>query len=192
MFYSYGSALYGLFSRTATNVSEQRWGAGRAAMSLMVLSVLPSVLEPLVSGRAPDDDDDHFWQWWLWNVTTYPLQAVPFVRDAARAFEPGRISFGAKVQASPILGALDTVVRATGAVADAVTGDELSRGEINAIVNSAGYFLKLPTAQATISFWAMVDWMTGRDEPDRVLPNPNPFNDDRSIPGYLLYSRRRR
>jgi hypothetical protein len=58
--------------------------------------------------------------------------------------------------------------RAAGALLEAPGDDELERADYRAIVETVGYFAKLPTKQVWRSGEYFYDWLTGEQDPEGV------------------------
>lgn len=73
---------------------------------------------------------------------------------------------------SPVVSAFEAPIRATGGAIEAVGGEPMSRAEVKAAVEAAGYWGKLPSRQMWITGEALYDWMMGYDiaPQDLVFP----------------------
>ena len=92
-----------------------------------------------MNGFASDDEDDEWAAWLLRETVMSMAGTLPVVRDFAAALE-GFNGGGA-------LGAImASTARATGAAWDAATG-EANRADLKALIDAAGIWLHLPSAQ---------------------------------------------
>ena len=175
MFYTNGRALYSLFWRANRNKAQGRWGYARWFGSMTALWFMPALLEGLfVPGRRPDDDEDEQTKalWWLWQFATFPTQAIPLVRDLARALEPGRGGY-AEVFNLPPFRAFTAVFKAAGTLfdkaGDVILDDnvlEFEQSEVRPFVEAVGYWGHLPTGQMWTTGTYLYDWMMGYESPE--------------------------
>ena len=152
MFYSYFSVLHNLIrNRIQTSKKAGFSGANvtRTTMSMMYLVVLPAVLAEIIVGRMPDDDDEENKLAWAAKVSTaYPFMTMVGVRDFANA-----LSSGYTYQATPLLDAADSFLKAGEGVGDAftdftgLTDEEFDRKDVKNMAMSAGYLFALPARQ---------------------------------------------
>ena len=165
MFYSYFSLLFNQFGKTATQFRFDK-NVPKLIGSLFLLWFLPAVLEDLLLGRGPDDDDDED-KWLKWaakNEVMYPFQSVVIARDLVNGMD----KFGYEPSA-----AFDMFEKAskTGKLGvDLATGEkeEISRTNIKDAVMLVGYFAQLPTRQLWLTGEYFHDWMTGEQEPESL------------------------
>jgi hypothetical protein len=158
MFYSELSVQYNQFTRTARRVRRLSGeDAGQAAIEAMSafwwLLFVPAVVEELIRGRGPDEDEEYF-AWAAKNLAVYPLQTVPYVRDAAFAAESGMSVRGTPM--STLLGGGSTVVKLG-------LGEDINRRDIRGSVFAAGYVTSIPTAQAWQTGEYFYLWSTGQE-----------------------------
>ena len=167
-FFSNGSVLYQLFWRA----SRQAKGKGtKAAFLTSILGawIVPAVIEPLMRGSSPDDDEDLEDQiaWWFWQITTYPMQALPLVRDFARMMEPG--SKFNKDFVPPFLRPFTELGKSALAVLDIAGDGELDAADIKQFVRTLGYWSNLPLDAPWGMSERLYQWMTGEVLPDNVF-----------------------
>jgi hypothetical protein len=158
--YSFLSRQYGLVRRSATNLVEGRWGVARTMASMVTVIALSQILSELVAGRGPDDDEDAL-TWAASQTLRAAFSPIVFVRDIARAVGPDayRYNFSPVVDVfAKSIGALNTAI-------ESVTEDdfELSESEVKEIMETVGYWGKLPTRAVwrAVAEWSR--WMEGYD-----------------------------
>lgn len=163
MFYSYFSLLFNQFGRTYTQFRFDR-NVPKLIGSLFLLWFLPAVLEDLLRGRGPDDDDDWL-KWAVKNEAMYPFQTVVLARDVVNGMD----QFG--YEPSAAFDVFEKTAKTAQAGIDLATGEkeELSRSNIKDAVMLVGYFAQLPTRQLWLTAEYFHDWMTGEQEPDSPL-----------------------
>jgi hypothetical protein len=169
MFYSYFSVLYNLFRRSGGLLAQRGVSdLPRFIGSMAVLWFLPAVLGELVPQRGPEDDEDEL-AWTLEQLARYPFGAVVGVRDVAGGIASyltqGRMFY----DISPVVSAFESAVRAIGGGVQAMGGEPMTRAEIKAAVEAAGYWGKLPSRQMWVTGEALYDWMMGYDAPEGPL-----------------------
>ena len=83
MFYSFFSALYQTSVQMARDVKTAKTFKEYADLSarFMAMFVLPSCLDSLMRGEAPDGDEDSWFAWLFDNVFGYFIGGVPILRD---------------------------------------------------------------------------------------------------------------
>lgn len=83
MFYSFFSALYQTSVQMARDVKTAKTFKEYADLSarFMAMFVLPSCLDSLMRGEAPDGDDESYIAWLFDNVFGYFIGGVPILRD---------------------------------------------------------------------------------------------------------------
>ena len=148
--------------------------------TMFLTTVIPAIIEPLISGRGPDDDDE--WQtkaaWWAWNIGTYPAQVVPILRDYVRALEPGK-TFPSEFTVPafrPISAAMKAGAVAVDKTLDALLGndDPWTKNDVKPFLESAAYWNKLPFLQPWLTGNALVEWLNGYDTtPSEFLRGPD-------------------
>lgn len=170
MFYSYFSVLYNLFRRSGSLLAQRGVSdLPRFAGSMAVLWFLPAVLGELVAGRGPEDDED-YQAWLLEQTARYPFASVVGVRDVAGGVASKLSQGRAFYDISPVVSAFESGIEAVGGLAEVGVQDEpMSRAEWKAMVESVGYWFKLPSRQMWITGEALYDWMMGYDSPEGPL-----------------------
>ncbi len=174
MFYSYFSVLYNLFRRSGGMLAQKGVSdLPRFAGSMALLWFLPAVMGELFAQRGPEDDEDEL-PWVLEQIARYPFASVVGVRDVAGGIASyltqGRMFY----DISPVVSAFESTIRAGGGAIQAVAGEPMSRAELKAAVEAAGYWGKLPARQMWITGEALYDWMMGYDIAPQDLAFPRP------------------
>lgn len=160
MFYSYFSVLFNQFQKSFRQYKFDR-NKGRLIGSMLLLWWLPAVLDDLLVGRGPDDDDEESWlAWLLKKQAQYPAGTIIGVRDIARGMDSYR-----GYEFSPVVQSLRTIVDTVGVVGDVATGEEVTRADARKAVDAAGVVLALPTRQTWLTLEYLYDWMSGEEEP---------------------------
>jgi hypothetical protein len=170
MFYSSLSIVFNQFERSRRQFVQDR-NVPRLVASLTLIWFVPALLEDIIRGRMPDEDDDESWLGWLvGNLASYPLAAVVGVRDVANAIawklKTGRTEFAA----SPAFDAVRALIGGGAAVVKAALPDEaVTKTDFRDVVMAIGYVLKLPARQVWRSGETIHDWWVGDYEPASVL-----------------------
>ncbi len=147
----------------------------KAAARLIALVVLPAVMGDLLAGRGPDEDEDETW-WAIRKILLYPIATIPVVRDLSgfleagiiRASGEGEMKYPPSYKLSPVMSAIEKVAKLPGKIADAVTGEREVGDVAWDVLETSGYILGLPTAQARITGEYLVDLLTGEAEPENA------------------------
>lgn len=174
MFYSYFSVLYNLFRRSGGMLAQKGVSdLPRFAGSMALLWVLPAVFGELFAQRGPEDDEEEL-PWLLEQVARYPFASVVGVRDVtggvASYLTQGRMFY----DISPVVSAFESTISSLGGAVQAAGGEPMSRAELKATVEAAGYWGKLPSRQMWITGEALYDWMMGYDVTPKDLLFPRP------------------
>lgn len=166
MFYSFFSLLFNQFGKTYTQFRFDR-NVPKLMASLFLLWFAPAVLEDLLLGRGPDDDDDdEAWiKWAAKNEAMYPFQTVVLARDLVNGMD----RFG--YEPSPAFDMAEKATKTGKLGIDLATGEEeeVSRTNLKDAVMLVGYFAQLPTRQLWLTGEYFHDWMTGEQEPESVM-----------------------
>jgi hypothetical protein len=127
----------------------------KAVASFMWLIAMPVILESLMKGQVPEDEDE--WaEWFFLQSLLYGTTSVPFVRDVANgALTEYGYSF------TPAEGILESSIRAGKKAAEGDFDDVFWRNTAKA----GGALLHLPTGQATKTIEFFLDGKS--DEPVR-------------------------
>lgn len=174
MFYSYFSVLYNLFRRSGSMLAQKGVSdLPRFAGSMALLWFLPSVISELIAQRGPEDDEDEL-PWTLEQIARYPFASVVGVRDVAGGLASYLTEGQMFYDISPVVSAFEAPIRATGGAIEAVGGEPMSRAEVKAAVEAAGYWGKWPSRQIWITGEALYDWMMGYDIAPQDLLFPRP------------------
>jgi len=168
-FFSNGSVLYQLFWRASRQVKGKQ---GKAAFltSMLAAWMLPAVIEPLMRGQGPEEDDELEDQiaWWFWQITSYPMQALPLARDLARMLEPGKPA-AFKEFAPPFLRPFTELGKSAIALGEVLGEDELDAKDIEVWLKTLGYWANLPLDAPWGMSERLYQWMTGEVSPDNPL-----------------------
>lgn len=177
MFYTPFNVLYArlrdLGMQTATN------GIGylpNAAARFLALVIMPAVLGELLTGRGPDEDEDEIW-WAARKILLYPLASVPLVRDLSGYIEAGMISaadegkmqYAPSFKLSPIVGAIEKLIKIPGKLKDAMEGDRAIDDTAWDVFESSGYVFGLPTGQLRVTGEYLEDLLTGDADPENAV-----------------------
>lgn len=144
---------------------KMRGDFGKLAATATMSWILPSVLQQVLRGRTPSDDESTG-VWAGKAITKLPFETIVGIRDIARAWE----SKGHDLSLSPVTDAIGGMVKGGVALQDKITGDkdELSRSDMKNLAMMAGYFTHLPTRQALATTEYVHDWLTGDEQPDSI------------------------
>lgn len=170
MFYSSMATLFQQFDRTRRQFVLDR-NVPRLAASIMLVWFVPAILEEMIRGKGPDDDDDDAaWAKYLARkLVLYPMSTVVLLRDLANAvdrkFETGTTDF----TGSPAGEFGQSVVGSVILASKPFTDDEVTRSDWKNLVQTIGYVTKLPTAQGWKTGEYLYEWMTGEQEPANPL-----------------------
>jgi hypothetical protein len=161
--YSYFNLLY---NRQADLVHSMKTAEGvkdylQAFERTLFLIALPAVLAPLMTGQGPKDDES--WsKWAALKVSTYPLMAVPLLRDVASSLESGWAYSGA----TPIGDVFKSATR----LAAAASQDELDAEKITmSTMDVVGMGFGLPTAQPKRTLKYLFSVERGERQDDNML-----------------------
>lgn len=166
MFYSSLSIAFNQFYETGGQYRLDR-NVPRLVAALAMVWLVPAVMEDMLKGRAPDDDEDA--SWWAWaagKAAAYPFATVPVVRDLAssiyRATTTGRVDFSG----TPAMAAGEAFVRASLALKQAVSPDEdVSTANARGAADALGYAFRIPSRQLWQTLEYFHDWWTGETQP---------------------------
>lgn len=168
MFYSSLSVQFNQFAKTTHQFAADR-NVPKLLGGLALTWFVPALLEDLLRGRGPDDDENWL-AWLLRKELMYPFGAIVLVRDLAsgleRYLETGRKDF----QATPAAAAGKAVIGAAGFAKHLVVpDDEVTRADVRDAVMTTGYFAKLPARQIWQTGEYFHDWWTGEQAPSNPL-----------------------
>lgn len=163
MFYSQMSIQFNTFYNEFADFAKTK-DVKRFAAFALVAWFGQQVLEGVIRGRGPDDDDEWF-QWMISEGLSFPLETMIFARDIVS----GMKRFG--YEPSPAFQAFENISRIGRSVGKMATGDkdDVTRGDLRAMIDTVGYFAGLPTRQVWQTLEYFTDWLTGEEEPS------NPF-----------------
>lgn len=161
--YSYFNLLY---NRQADLVHSMKTAEGvkdylQAFERTLFLIALPAVLAPLMTGQGPKDDESYA-KWAALKVATYPLMAVPLLRDVASSLESGWAYSGA----TPIGDVFKSATR----LAAAIGQDEVDAEKITmTTMDVVGMGFGLPTAQPKRTIKYLFSVERGERQDDNML-----------------------
>ena len=177
MFYTPFNVLYARLRDVGNKTAQEGIGyLPAAAARLIGLVILPAVLGELLTGRGPDEDEDEVW-WAIRKMLLYPLATVPLVRDLSGYLEAGMINaagdgkmgYAPNFRLSPIVGAIEKLIKLPGKVADAATGDKPADTVAWDAFEASGLIFGLPTGQTRITGEYLEDLLTGDAEPENAM-----------------------
>lgn len=161
--YSYFNLLY---NRQADLVHSMKTAQGvkdylQAFERTMFLIALPAVLAPLMTGQGPKEDESYA-KWAALKVATYPLMAIPLLRDVGSSLESGWAYSGA----TPI----GDVFKSTTRLAAAVGQDDVDAEKITmSTMDVIGMGFGLPTAQPKRTAKYLFSVERGERQDDNML-----------------------
>lgn len=161
--YSYFNLLY---NRQADLVHSMKTAQGvkdylSAFERTVFLLALPAVLAPLMTGQGPKDDESYV-KWAALKIATYPLMAVPLLRDVASSLESGWAYSGA----TPIGDVFKSATR----LAAAVSQDEVDAEKITmSTLDVVGMGFGLPSAQPKRTIKYLFSVERGERQDDNML-----------------------
>lgn len=163
-FYSQLSIQFNLLQQAGQHFALTK-DFGRLASAATFLWFLPAILDDVIKGRGPDDEDE--WLPWVTKkAATYPFQTMVFMRDIVnmmeRRFETGR---RADYTMSPVVQGIESVANASYSLAKPLMGEELTRGDAKDVTMAAGYMVGLPSRQVWMTSEYLYDYMTGEVQP---------------------------
>lgn len=170
MFYSQLSLQFNLFQKSFNQFKLD----GKKASLIGALSLLwfiPAVMEDLVRGRPPEgDDEDKYLKWLLRKEMLYPFNTIVLGRDLANAADRYLQTGTKDFQGSPIFDAGSAAIGAFMSLPVKIaTGEDITRGDIRDVINTAGYVYKLPSRQIWMTADYLYAWMTGEQTPDNPV-----------------------
>tara|TARA_B100000073_G_scaffold347991_2_gene364423 strand:+ start:15091 stop:23652 length:8562 start_codon:yes stop_codon:yes gene_type:complete len=115
---------------------HKKWG--RAAITIIPLLIMPAMLEALMSGEPPEDDETYA-EWVATKTLLYGTSAVPFFGSTVRAATSDY--YGSGFQLSPIESVVNMGING---IKDLEDG-EIDRAFFKGMAASSGLILKLPT-----------------------------------------------
>jgi hypothetical protein len=161
--YSYFNLLY---NRQADLVHSMKTAQGvkdylSAFERTIFLIAMPAVLAPLMTGQGPKDDDSYA-KWAALKVATYPLMAVPLLRDVASSLESGWAYSGA----TPIGDVFKSATRLAAAIGqDDVDAEKITMSTMDVV----GMGFGLPTAQPKRTIKYLFSVERGERQDDNML-----------------------
>lgn len=177
MFYTPFNVLYARLRDVGNKTAIEGIGYLPAAVARLIgLVILPAVMGELLTGRGPDEDEDEVW-WAIRKMLLYPLATVPLVRDLSGYIEAsminaageGKMNYAPSFRLSPIVGAIEKLIKLPGKVVDAATGDKPADTVAWDAFEASGLIFGLPTGQVRITGEYLEDLLTGDAEPENAM-----------------------
>ena len=178
MFYTPFSALYARLRDIGHTTAVE--GVGYLPMAVArfaAVAIFPAIISQVLAGRGPDDDEDKVW-WAVRQMITYPMAAIPIVRDFAglveqqviKATGEGKMDYAPSYSLSPISQAIGKAYKALLENPLAVaTGQKEFDAQMGwKAVESAGFVFGLPTSQVSVSGSYLLDLMNGDANPENA------------------------
>ncbi len=176
MFYGFFNHVYNrqrlIAIDAASGVKNLRQGDRGAAIhdfsSVLARSfwyiAVPGLIEAIVATQGPNQDKDEGWGEWAAKAIAGAVPAgIPILRDIARAAIEGR-----DYEGSPLVNAVNNVIRGGVDVAHMAQGDEVSPSAGKHIATAAGLVAGLPTAAPFTAGKFLWDYGTGEASPQSV------------------------
>lgn len=155
-FYSFFSTTWNMSLDEAKQVGMKGVGyTPRAALNMLWLIVLPSLLSQYVLGRGPEDDEE-WWEWAAKELAGYSAGTLVGVRDLV-----GALTSPFDYSPSPVF---DVIKQGVGSGKKAVKGD-FDRGFWKGAVIAGGTLAHLPARQAWITGEAIKRDLDGEEVP---------------------------
>jgi len=171
MFYSALSILFNQFERSRRQYIQDH-NVPRLLASLALIWFVPALMEEIIRGRMPDDDDDdESWlKWLIGTLAWYPTATVVGVRDLANYMERKIATGRADFSLTPVAEAPEKIANALLIPIKAIDDEkEVTRGDLRDAVLAVGYVAKLPARQVWQTGEALHDWATGAWEPENAV-----------------------
>jgi len=159
MFYTPFNALYNRLRAVGHDVHGIK-DVPQAAIRLWWVWLVPAVMGELLTGRAPDDDEDKG-EWALKQAILYLSLGVPILRDLVGG-ALGEYGY----QLSPVAQVGATVARTVKKAGSVAAGDAELEELVKPALKTTGYLLGLPTGQIHITGEYLYDIYTGEADPD--------------------------
>lgn len=144
--------------------------------TLMAAYFLPAIIWDIVTGRGPDDDDDdgevwndEFLPYALRKLVAYPLNTLPYLRDAMTLAERKWAGKFAEARMTPAADAVWLALKAFDTITEETMGDDdIDYGKITkATVRAAGPLFGLPgSAQLDVTGTYIYDLLSGEYDPE--------------------------
>jgi hypothetical protein len=166
--------FFSMFYTPFNVLLNAQWEAGRAlrrndyrksAMLAFWFMIATPLLDAVLAGDVPDDDDEEGWaQWLARNIGFYLFAGVPVLRDVAAYTERKVSGQYATFNVGPIARVLDS----TEDLAKDIANDEASDKWVRHAIETPGYFLGLPTGQAGQTAQFLWDVSEGDADPETM------------------------
>ena len=142
MFMTFFSSLWNMQRDLAKGAKSGRYSTTTVAAKSMFLFAVPVLFEMLMRGEMgePEDDDDTRLQRYLTNTALFPVQSVPFIRDAASAVTG---EFGYNI--SPLASIIE---QGTQAIPELITrgftDEDITKGQVKGSTKFIGATVGIP------------------------------------------------
>jgi len=171
LFYSYFSVQYNR-QRDIARYSTTGDAGKAISMTFWVMMMAP-VMGALLTGDWPDEDDgdDPLEKWvsFISRKVFFNLFAgVPYVRDLTGTIERKVAGEFSSYSISPVSSAGSAVLRTGDDITDLLTGEEVSEKWLKNTIQTAGYFVGLPTGQISSTAQYVKEVFDGTQAPDNV------------------------
>ncbi len=176
MFYGFFNHVYNrqrlIAIDAASGVKNLRQGDSKAAIhdfgSVLARSfwyiAVPGLIEAIVATQGPNQDKDEGWGEWGAKAVLGSVPAgIPILRDIARAAIEGR-----DYEGSPLVNAVNSVIRGGVDVAHLLHGDEPSPSAGKHIATAVGLATGLPTAAPFTAGKFLWDYSSGEASPQSI------------------------
>ena len=173
MFFTFFNGLYSRHRILARDVRES--GRNKAllrnlpshAVELMMISLMPILLAEVLSGRAPDFDDDaeDWWEWAKFESLFFPAAMIPGVREIANGVEGALTGKRRSVSYGPLGSVAEQQIRAWAKI---VGGKADFDEQVKSALDITGSLTGIPPAQLVITLQYWYDLATGDETVDSV------------------------
>lgn len=166
MFYTYMGTVYNQMKKVGQEYKLYH-NFPKLVAGAALTWFLPAAASSLIVGKGPDDKSDPVeWAKWLGKTeASWPFETVPILRDMIYPIMRGKGDY----YPSAAFDVPKTLVQVFQAMEKKVNeGTDFTKKDWNNIVDSAGYFLELPTKQMWLTLEAMYDFMTGNKRVENV------------------------
>jgi hypothetical protein len=125
---------------------------------------VPGLIEAIVATQGPNENKDESWGGWAAKAVLGSVPAgIPIMRDIAKAIVEGR-----DYEGSPIVNAVNNVIRGGIEVSHALHGDELKPSAGKHIATAVGLVTGLPTAAPFTAGKFLWDYGAGEADPQSI------------------------
>lgn len=137
-------------------------------MSFWMLIMAP-LASAIMTGDLPDFEDDEGWlEWAAWKVFGNMWAGVPLVRDVTGYIERKGRGIYTEYSPTPLVGVVGSVEDTLGDIIKLVKDGEPGDRWIKHAIQTPGYFVGLPTGQASSTVQYLFDMIDGDQNPENV------------------------